>query len=361
MNKKAVFKTVGLLAAGAAVGWFAKGMFGGGGMPPMGGMQMGPPAVKVLTVSESLLAPANEYIAHVEPLQDVAVRPEVAGKIEQIHFEEGAFVKEGDLLFTIDRSAYQATADATEAEMIRAKKRYDRLKAADPRSVSASDLESAESDWLRGKAAYDLAMVNLNYTEIRAPISGRIGTVKVKKGNYVTPGMEELTRIVQLDPIRVVFSQTDREYLAFRRLELSGDATALEAKVVLPDGSVFPTIGKKDFDDNAINPNTGTIAVRYLFDNPDGLLLPGGYVTAQLSNPAGEQGIKIPQRALMLDNDGAFVLAVDEAGTVGAIRVESGEQLGPDVIILAGLKPGDRIITDGVQKARPGSTVQVVE
>lgn len=362
MNKKTVLKTIGLLAAGMAVGWFSKGMLGGGGgMPPMGGMQMGPPAVKAMTVSESLLAPANEYIAHVEPLQDVAVRPEVAGKIEQIHFEEGALVNEGDLLFTIDRSAYQATADAAKAEMVRAKKRYDRLKAADPRSVSASDLESAESDYLRGKAAFDLAMVDLNYTEIRAPISGRIGTVMVKKGNYVTPGMEELTRIVQLDPIRVVFSQTDREYLAFRRLELSGDAAALEAKVVLPDGSILPTIGKKDFDDNAINPNTGTIAVRYQFDNPDGLLLPGGYVTAQLSNPAGEQGIKIPQRALLLDNDGAFVLAVDDAGTVGTIRVEPGVQLGPNVIILSGLKPGDRIITDGVQKARPGSTVQVVE
>ena len=332
----------------------------GGEMPQMGPPEMPPAAVKVMEVSESLLAPADEYIASVEPLQDVVVRPEVSGKIEQIHFEEGALVKEGDLLFTIDRSAYQATADAAEAEMSRTKKRYDRLQKADSRSVSASDLESAESDYLRGKAAYDLAMVDLEYTEIRAPISGRIGTAMVKKGNYVTPGMQELTRIVQLDPIRVVFSQTDRDYLAMRRRELSGDAAALEAKVILPDGSVLPNTGKKDFDDNAINPQTGTIAVRYLFDNPDGLLLPGGYITAQISNSAGETGIKIPQRALLLDADGSFVLSVDEAAAVSVIRVEAGEQIGEDVIILSGLKPGDTVITDGVQKAIPGATIQIV-
>jgi len=145
-----------------------------------------------------------------------------------------------------------------------------------------------------------------------------------------------------------------------RRRELSGDAAALQAKAVLPDGSVLPTIGKKDFDDNAINPQTGTIAVRYLFDNPDGLLLPGGYVTARLSNPAGEKGIKIPQRALLVDAEGSYVLTVDEEGTVGTLRVETGDQVETDVIIRSGLKPGDRIITDGVQKATPGSTVQVV-
>jgi membrane fusion protein (multidrug efflux system) len=333
----------------------------GGDMPQMGPPETPPAVVKVLEVEESLLNAPDEYIASVEAVQDVAIRPEVSGKIEQIHFEEGAFVKTGDLLFTIDRSAYQATADAAEAEMNRAKKRYDRLKQADARSVSASDLETAESDYLRGKAAYDLAKVDLDYTEIRAPISGRIGSLMVKKGNVVSPGMGQLTRIVQLSPIHVVFSQTDREYLAMRRRELAGDDAALEAKVLLPDGSEFPTIGKKDFGDNAINPQTGTVAVRYLFDNADGLLLPGGYVTAQVSNVAGAAGIKIPQRALLLDADGAYVLTVDDKATVSVTRVESGDQIGEDVVILSGLKAGDSVITDGVQKAMPGATVQVIE
>ncbi|MDP6490792.1 MAG: efflux RND transporter periplasmic adaptor subunit [Kiritimatiellia bacterium] len=182
----------------------------------------------------------------------------------------------------------------------------------------------------------------------------------VKKGNYVTPGAAELARIVQLDPIRVVFSQTDREYLAQRRRELAGDAGALEARVILPDGSLVATVGKKDFDDNAINPATGTIAVRYLFDNPDRILMPGGYVTARLSNPAGETGIKIPQRALLVDQDGTYVLTVDEAGTVGMARVETGARIGRDVVILSGLELGNLVITDGVQKAMPGATVMVV-
>ena len=387
MNKKTIFKTVGVLVAGAAIGWVAKGMLGGGGGPAMGGMQMPPAPVKVLAVQETLLNAADEYIASVEPVQEVVLLSEVSGRIDQVNFTEGSFVKEGDLLFTIDRSAYQATADAAEAEMVRAKRRYDRLQQADTRSVSASDLESAESDYLRGKAAFELAQVDLDYTEIKAPVSGRIGSAMVKKGNYVTPGGDELARIVQVDPIRVVFSQTDRDYLALRRRELAGDAAALEARVILPDGSVLTrsvvpletksreagaiatatersevaNIGKKDFDDNAINPMTGTIAVRYLFDNPDGLLLPGGYVTAQLSNPAGETGIKIPLRSLLIDQDGAYVLTVDEAGTVGIARVEPGDQIGSDVIIRSGLKPGDQVVIDGIQKARPGATVQVVE
>jgi len=347
MNKKAILKTSGICVVSLIVGWFARGLLGGGdGAPPMMGPgQMPPATVNVLAVAEVLLDAADEYIARVEPMQEVLLRPEVSGKIDKVHFTEGSFVKEGDRLFSIDRSAYQATANAAEAEMVRAKKRYERLKQADVRSVSAVDLESAESEYLRGKASFELATVDLDYTEIKAPISGRIGTAMVKKGNYVTPASAELARIVQVDPIRVVFSQTDREYLSLRRRELAGDFTALEARVVMPDGSLLtrpasqvPTLGKKDFDDNAINPMTGTIAVRYLFDNPDGLLLPGGYVTAKLSHPAGEKGIKIPQRALLIDPNGFYVLIVDESGTVGVSRVEAGEQIGSDVIILSGLK-----------------------
>jgi membrane fusion protein (multidrug efflux system) len=323
-------------------------------------MQMPPAAVKVLAVQETEIAAPDEYIARVEAMQEVVIRPEVAGRIEQVHFAEGATVKEGDLLISVDRSSYQATADAAEAEVARTEKRFNRLQRADKRSVSASDLESAESDYLRAKAAFNLAKVDLDRTEIKAPVGGRIGAAMVKKGNYVTPGGAELARIVQLDPIRVVFSQTDREYLAQRRRELAGDDGELEARVVLPDGSVVSNVGKKDFDDNAINPATGTIAVRYLFDNPDRILVPGAYVTAQLSDPDGETGIKIPQRALLVDQDGTYVLTVDEAGTVGVARVETGDRIGRDVVILSGLSLGDSVVTDGVQKAMPGATVQVV-
>ncbi|HAE39278.1 MAG TPA: efflux transporter periplasmic adaptor subunit [Candidatus Riflebacteria bacterium] len=363
MNKKTVGIAVGISAASLLAGWFMHGMFGGkgGGNPGMGGMQMPPATVVVQTVLQSHLQTADEYIAKVDPVEDVMIRSEVSGYIDSVHFTEGGMVKEGDLLFTIDKRSYKATADAAEAELNRAQKLYDRMKNADARSISKSDLETAESDLLRAQAAFRQANVSLDYTEIKAPVSGRIGAAQVTKGNYVTSASGALARIVQIDPIRVTFSLTDREHITLRRRELSGRAASLAAEVILPDGSVFPNSGKKDFDDNAINPETGTIAVRYLLDNTDGLLVPGGYVTVRLRNPAGETGIKIPLRSLLLDQDGAYVLTVDEKAAVGTIHVKAGEQVGADVIILSGLKEGDRIIVDGIQKARPGATVNVIQ
>jgi RND family efflux transporter MFP subunit len=362
MNKKKIAVVSGVVAVSILAGWFARGLFGGkaGGPPGMGGMQMPPASVVVQTVLQSNLQPAEEYIAKVDPIEDVMIRSEVSGYIDDVHFTEGGMVKEGDLLFTIDRRSYQATADAAEAEMNRAQKLYDRMKAADARSVSKSDLDTAESNFLRAQAAYNLAKVSLDYTEIKAPVSGRIGVALVTKGNYVTPASGALARIVQIDPIRVTFSLTDREYLKFRQQDLSGTGAVRVAQVRLPDETVLPTIGKKDFDDNAINPETGTIAVRYLFDNPDGLLVPGGYVTALLRNQDAETGIKIPQRAQLVDQQGTYVLTVDEKNSVSQVRITTGVQIGTDVTVLFGLKEGDRIIVDGVQKARPGAPVNVV-
>jgi len=366
---------IGIIVA-ALIGFFVRGLMPSGGPPPgMGGMQMPPVAVNVFEVRETALAAADEYIAIVEPLQEVMIKTEVSGYIDEVHFKEGAMVREGDLLFTIDQKQYQAMVEVREAELARAeaelkrsKQFLDRMREASARSISQSDLDTAESNHLQAVAAYKQAEANLNmaridlaYAEIRAPINGRIGAAMLTKGNYVdSMSGSTLARIVQIDPIRVVFSQTDRDYLAMRRRELAGNSSALEARVVLPDETPLPNRGEKDFDDNAIDPSTGTIAVRYLFDNPEGLLVPGGYVKAHLSNPDGMKGIKIPQRALLLDKDGAYVLTVNESGTVGIARVEAGEQIGQDIVIHAGLIPGDRVVVDGVQKAQPGATVQVV-
>jgi membrane fusion protein (multidrug efflux system) len=361
MNKKKIIVIAGIVAVSALVGWFMRGLFGGkAGGPPGMGMQMPPATVAVQTVLRSNLQPATEYIAKVDPVEDVMIRSEVSGTIDAVHFTEGSMVKAGDLLFTIDRRTYQAKADAAEADMNRAKKLYERMKAADSRSVSKSDLDTAESDFLRAQAAYDMDKVLLDYTEIKAPVSGRIGAAQVTKGNYVTPASGALARIVQIDPVRVTFSLTDREYLKFRQQELAGKGEVRVAQVRLPEGTVLSTVGKKDFDDNAINPSTGTMAVRYLFDNHDGLLVPGGYVTALLRNPEAEKGIKIPQKALLVDQQGTYVLTVDEKNAVLPVRITTGAQIGTDVAVTLGLKEGDRIITDGIQKARPGATVQVI-
>ena len=362
MNKKTA-AIVGVVIVSGLAGWFMHGLFGAksGGMPPAGGRPAMPPAtVVVQELSEKPLQLIDEYIAHVEPVQDVLVRTEVSGYIESVHFTEGSMVKEGDLLFTIDRNSYQASVDAAAAELDRAQKQYDRMKNADVRSISKADMDSAESAFLRAKAALKLAQVSLNYTEIKAPVSGRIGAVQMTKGNYVTSASGPLARIVQVDPIRVVFSLPDHVYLTMRQLELSGKAGSLVGKIRLPNGTVLPVAGKKDFDDNAISSNTGTMAVRYLFDNADGLLVAGGYVKILLGNPEAPKGIAIPQRAVLADQQGSYVLTVDDAGKVSTARIKPGAQLGTDLIVLSGLKAGDRIVTDGLQKAIPGSTVKMI-
>lgn len=358
--KKNILMGSGIAVLAGLAGWMGRGMMMPGGMPPKGAMAMPPATVTAQAVVPSPLQPATEYIAKIEPVEDVQIRSEVSGYIAAVHFTEGSLVKAGDLLFTIDRNSYQAAADAAAAELNRAQKLYDRMKLADARSISKADMDAAESALLRAKAAVKLAQVSLDYTEIKAPVSGRIGSAYVTKGNYVAASSGALARIVQIDPVRVTFSMTDREYLKFRQQELAGAGQVRVAQLRLPDGTLLPVVGKKEFDDNAMNPATGTIAVRYLFENRDGLLVPGGYAVALLRNPDSEKGLKIPQKALLLDQYGPSVLTLDEKNTVGMARVVTGPQIGPDVVVLSGLKEGDRIIVDGIQKARPGAAVNVI-
>ena len=357
------------------VGYFISLFVPSGGPPPgmMGMGEMPPPAVIAVELKERPLDVLEDHIATVEPVQEVMVRSEVAGYIDDVHFTEGSFVKAGDLLFTIDQKQYQAMVDVREAELARAKAELDRaekffkrMREANKRSVSQSDLDTAESDQLQAvanlkqaAANLNLAKIDLGYAKVRAPISGRIGMAKVTKGNYVTSVSGELARIVQTSPIRVVFSMTDRAYLDFRAQELAGTADGMVAYIRLPNGTQLPLVGKKEFDDNVMNPETGTMAVRYLFDNPDGRLVPGGYVNILLGLRQRPMGIRIPQRAVLLDPKGSYVLTVNGEGQVGTARVEIGESVEGDFVVLSGLKAGDRIVVDGVQKARPGMTAQV--
>ena len=364
-----------LVVVGMAAG-FTVSLFIPMGGPPMGMMGMGempPPAIKAVELMQVPLDELDEYIAAVEPVQQVQVRSEVSGYLDAITFEEGALVQEGDLLFRVDPKRYQAVVEQRAAELARAKAERDRaekflsqMQTADSRSVSQSDVDSAESAHLQALATLKQAEANLNlakidlaYAEIRAPISGRIGVAMLTKGNYVTAGSEVLAHIVQTDPIRIVFSMTDRAYLDFRSQVSQGPDSDPVAQVKLPNGVVLPARGKKDFDDNRMNAKTGTLAVRYLFDNPNELLVSGGYVNIMLGKPERPTGIRIPQRAVLMDPDGPYVLTVTDEGVVGVARVTLGGSIESDVEVTAGLKPGDRVVVDGVQKVQPGVTASV--
>jgi len=364
-----------LVVASTAVGFMIRGCLPSGGPPPgmMGMGEMPPPAVVAVELKEVPLDVLEEYIATVEPVQEVMVRSEVSGYIDQVHFEEGSHVNEGDLLFTINQNQYRAVVrareaelESTKAELDRSDKYLKRLQAADSKSISATDLETAESGHLQAKATLlqaeanlELARIDLGYSEIRSPIGGRIGKAMMTKGNYVSIADEVLAHIVQTDPIRVSFSMTDRAYLDMRRLEKEGGASERSAQVRLPNGDVLKAIGKKDFEDNTMSPETGTMAFRYLFDNPAGLLVAGGYVNILLGQPDRPMGLRVPQKAVLLDPDGSYVLTADEAGLVGMTRVELGKSIEGDRVVVSGLKAGDHVVVEGVQKVQPGMTALV--
>jgi RND family efflux transporter MFP subunit len=356
-------------------GFFIRGLIPAGGPPPgmMGYGEMPPPGIVAIQLKEAPLDVQSEYIATVEAVQDVMVRSEVSGYLDQVHFSEGSYVEKGSLLFSIDREQYQALVEAREADLARARAEMDRaekflkrMQEANERSVSQSDLDTAESAQLQAvaglkqaEANLNLAQIDLAYAEIRAPISGRIGEAMLTRGNYINAAADTLARIVQIDPVRVAFSMTDRAYLDIRSQVLNGRVEDFVAQVRLPNGIRLPAKGIKDFDDNAMNPNTGTMAVRYMFDNPDGLLVPGGYVTMEIGKAERPLGIRVPQRAVLVGSDGSYVLTVDEAGTIGAAPITLGDTMDTDVVVESGLKSGDRVVVDGLQKVQPGMTAAV--
>jgi len=359
-----------LIIVGAfAAGWFVSIRLAGpgmGGMPPnMMGMG-GPPAVKVQKV--------KAYIAHVEPIQQVDLVPRIEGYISKVLFEEGSTVKKGQLLFTIDPREYKATVDLrvaelaqAEARQVRAEKYLKRLEAAETRSISQADIDTAVSDSQTAKAAVEmgraslkLAKIDLGYTKIIAPISGQIGPAEIKAGNYVDSKTQRLARIVQVNPVRVMFSPADRVYLEQLETLETGKISKISSRVILANNRAFKTKGQLDFVDNEMDVETGTITVWLKFENPDGLLIPGSYVKLLLGDKERPKALMIPQSAIVSDVEGHSVFAVDKESKVQKVLVTLGPALEQRVVITSGLTKGETIITQGIQKVMPGIKVQAI-
>lgn len=337
--------------------------------PAQGGEQI--PSVVFTVVHRADLALAREYVGHVEPVQRVSIRPQVAGEIDQVNFVEGSIVSEGDVLFTINKRQYQATYDLRQADVARAKANHDfavkffnRLKASDSRSVSARDLDEAQSNVAQTKAAIDqanaalrLAKIDLDYCTIKAPISGKIGKAEQTRGNYVTPAGGELASIVQIDPIRVSFSASDRDYLgnieAFK--ESSDDVYA--SQITLPDGSIYPLEGRRDFEDNELDGSTGTITMHLRFSNEKGILVPGTVVRVSIKPITPRVACVVPQAAVVSTAQGDAVYVIDGEDKVDVRIVELGEDVGQMVEVIKGLDEGERVVIRGVQSVRPGMKV----
>lgn len=345
-------------------------------------MQMPQTEVGVVTLRQERLSVDSELPGRTRAYQTSDVRPQVGGILRRRLFEEGADVKAGQVLYEIDPAMYRAAYDnaqgtlaQAEAAVISARpkaQRYRNLVAEDAASKQDADdatasLRQSEAAVVGAKAALQSARINLDYTRIRAPISGRIGTSAYTPGALVTAGQAAaLATIHQLDPMYVDVAQSSTQLLALRRQLASGALKAVDGKaqvnLVLEDGTVYPHAGKLEVVDAAVDESTGTVKLRAAVPNPDGLLLPGMYVKAVLAMAVDEQALLVPQQAVTRDSKGdATVLLVGAGGKVEQRTIRVGDAVKDRWTVLSGLKAGDRVIVQGTQKARAGATVKAVE
>ena len=332
------------------------------------------PIVVVGEIEEANLSTEKEYVGSVEPIQTVNIVPSITGKIDSVRFKEGSIVRAGQTLFVIEQKQYRATRDLKSAQLAQAKANLDnaasylkRIKTADSRSISAAELDKANADFLAAQAnlasaqaSLDLAQLDLDRTSVKSPITGRIGKALFTKGNYVTPQSSPLAVVVQEDPIRVTFAMPDRDYLdIIDRFAAKG--SVFKSRIRLSNGAEINLSGERDFENNAVDPKTGTVSVRLRYPNKDGKLIAGSMVRI-VTEPVEPRLVKIvPQEAILADAKGDYVFVVTAQSTAEQRYVKLGDEFGNSREVTEGLETGEKVIVQGVLMVRAGSEVQVVE
>ena len=345
---------------------------------PGGPANQTPPSVSVTTITEAEVNPPAEFVGRVEAVQSVDIQARVQGYLDKVAFKEGSFVKSGNLLYKIEPDTYQAQVDVdkakvakAEATLKKAEQYLRRVRSVKTGGVSASDRETAESDMLQAKAELQEAkatlaqsQLSLGYTTITAPISGRIGKTAFTRGNLISTESGALTTLVQLDPIRVVFSISERNIPEAKKAQKESSMEEMKSSRVItlrmPNEELYPLSGRVEFIDNQVDRATGTIAVRALFDNPDGMLLPGEYVTVLVSASNPLRMPVVPQAAVLEDKDGKYVFVVDGQDQVQQRRIKTGPAVDTAWAVEQGLVAGETIVISGIQKVRPGQKVTPV-
>jgi len=342
----------------------------------------GPPQalpVETVTVAYQQIPNVVELPGRVEPVREAEVRARVTGIVQRRLFQEGSNVREGQALFSIDPAELRASYAQTEASLQRARataanaaavvERYRPLVEENAISRQEFDAAVAASREANANVAQIQAQLRsdelqLGYTVVRAPISGRVSRAQVTEGALVSQAEGTLmTRIEQMSPVYVSFSQSASEILRIRRAINDGeidfaDGEEVEVRLQFADGTEYPIPGVINFLDQSVDPQTGTVAVRAEFGNPESLLLPGEFVRARLVAGRINQGILVPQRAVTLGENGGSVYVIDQEGLVAVRSVTLGAMLDGQWVVESGLEPGDVVITNNLQKLRPGVPVQ---
>lgn len=339
-----------------------------------------PPEVGVITIQAQPIDNVVEVPGRLEAIRTAEVRARVTGIVQRRLYQEGTDVRQGQALFAIDPREMRAELNAAEAALARAGataanaarevERYEGLVA--KRAISQQEYDTAEArlrtaraDVAQARARVQAAQLDLSYTTVTAPISGRAGRAEVTEGALVSAAAATLlTKIEQIDPVYVNFSQSSSDILQIRKEIESGALQAPQgraaAHLVLEDESVYPHAGRLNFFDRRIDEATGTAALRAEFPNPDRSLLPGQFVRVRLDAGTRAAGLLVPQRAVTVTPNAATVLVAGANDIVEARPVTLGELQGASWVIASGLTPGERVIVDGGQKAQPGKPVRVV-
>lgn len=337
-----------------------------------------PPTVAVAKPVVKEVVEYDDYVGRYDAVDSVEVRSRVSGYLESVHFRDGSIVKTGDLLFAIDKRPYQATVDQAEAAVVSAQSRvafaqsdFDRAQALG-RTGNITEqvleqrrqtLETTRADLLGAQAAVRTARLNLGFTEIRAPLAGRIGRKLISEGNLVSADQTLLTTIVSLDPIYFYFDVDERSFLAYQRNSISLNAGGANANggtdvlVGVTDEREPTRKARLNFAENRIDPASGTIRARALVPNADGFLTPGLFGTIKVPGSRPYRGVLVPDEAVATDQDRRFVWVVAEDGTASQREVRPGPKIDGYRLIRQGLKGDETIVITGLQRVRPGAKV----
>ncbi|WP_186387991.1 MULTISPECIES: efflux RND transporter periplasmic adaptor subunit [unclassified Stappia] len=336
-----------------------------------------PPSVTVAAAVSKEVRQSARFVGRVQAVDDVNLIARVSGFLASKNVEDGATVESGQLLFTIERAPYEATLASAKADAARAQADA-ALKAADLErdkdlfdkghvsqakyQATLAAREQADAVVAAANAAITQAELNLGYTDVAAPFAGQIGKTNFSVGDVVGPSAGPIARLVRTDPMYVNFAISEKDYLDAVRGERPAEAVGDKADlpgihIILPNGKRYEQDGEIVFIDNVVDPKTGTISVRGRFANPDRLLVAGTFVEVVVEAPVAMKEIVIPQSAVQRDQRGAFVLVVGSNETVEQRYVELGQQVETDFAVTSGLQEGERVITLGLQKVRPGVPV----
>jgi membrane fusion protein (multidrug efflux system) len=339
---------------------------------PAHAQQTPPTAIAVGTVAaeRKAIARSGVFVGRVEAVQRVEIRARVTGYLDEVLFKEGDLIKEGTPLYRIEKGLFEAAVTAAEAAIERSKaakiltelqlRRAQELLDKTSGTIVARDQAVAADEQAKGQLMGDeanlaTAKINLGYTNIVAPIAGKVGKTNITRGNVVDPGSGVLTVIVSQDPMYVSFPISQREYLSESKRKASVDL--IKARIRFSDGKTYGEIGEINFVDVSVNRSTDTILVRATFANPVGELIDGQLVQVVLDSGTPEEKIVVPQAALIADQAGTYVF-VAEDGKAVVKRLKIGAEVGADVVVDQGLNGGEAIIVQGLQALRPGAPVQ---